>query len=359
MKQGRTPTDLAQEILRQKEAKTDFAGNTSQLTMVPLEGDLRLAINGHDDYPINTLAHRQIGERLGIPAKYYDVMLAKAPELLAANVNHWFQATPSNRMVRTLDGKVRAFLSDKYRPLDNYDLVEAVLPVISDAGASLESCEITEDRLYLKGVVRGIQETVPPPDNLVGQHNAQPVPVSPGIVISNSEVGTGALSIQPAVHFLACTNMAVWAQHALRKYHSGKALVEAETDIWNFLSNDTRELTEAALWAQVRDLAKGALKGDIFQTILNDLHEARSQPIENIVGTIERIADSKSLHEEEQQGILKYLVQGGDLTKFGMSNAITRYSQDSESYERASFLEQLGGEIIVLPQNDWARYSRN
>ena len=33
-------------------------------------------------------------------------------------------------MVRTLDGHARAFLSDRYRRLDNYDLCEHVLPIL-------------------------------------------------------------------------------------------------------------------------------------------------------------------------------------------------------------------------------------
>lgn len=60
-------------------------------------------------------AHGQIAQRLDIPAKYYNRMRSEAPALLAANVNNWFQEQPERRMIRTLDGKARAFLSDRYR----------------------------------------------------------------------------------------------------------------------------------------------------------------------------------------------------------------------------------------------------
>ena len=33
-------------------------------------------------------------------------------------------------MVRTLDGKARAFLSDRYHRIDNEQIAEAVLPVL-------------------------------------------------------------------------------------------------------------------------------------------------------------------------------------------------------------------------------------
>ena len=37
----------------------------------------------------------------------------------------WLQSDDDRRMIRTLDGNVRAVLSDHYRRLDNFDLAEA------------------------------------------------------------------------------------------------------------------------------------------------------------------------------------------------------------------------------------------
>ena len=253
-------------------------------------------------------------------------------------------------------GRARAFLSDRYRPLDHYDLAEVVLPALSDVGAEVQSCEITETKMYIKGVVSSRTVTVPPPPNGRGYGSGyrHEVAIAPGIVISNSEVGLGALAIQPAVHFLACTNMAVWAQHALRKYHVGRNLADGSEQVWRFLSNRTRELSDAALWAQVRDLAMAAFKGDVFEAIVNDLREARDEPIVEVVATVERLAERKGLISSEQSGVLSYLIEGGDLSKFGLSNAVTRFSQDVESYDRASQLEILGGEVIALPKSEWA-----
>ena len=353
MKQGKTITDLAAEIQRQVDAKVDYVADTRKLRIVVNGRGPRLEVEGNGDYGVTDHAHRQIGERIGIPAKYYDRMLAEAPHLLESNVNHWFENAPERRMVRTLDGDTRAFLSEKYRPLDNFDLAEAVLPALFNSGAAVHSCEITPSRMYIKAVVDAIQQEVPPPENRRGYGYGNEVVVSPGIVISNSEVGQGALAIQPAVHFLACTNMAVWAQHALRKYHVGKPLADGSEDVWRFLSDRTKELTDAALWAQVRDLATGALEGSVFDAIVEDLRKARSEPIGSVVAAVEKLGERKGLPEVERGGVLHHLIQGGDLTKFGLSNAITRFSQDVGSYDRASALEQLGGEVITLPQGEW------
>ena len=49
----------------------------------------------------------------------------------------------------------------------------------------------------------------------------------------------------------------------------------------------------------------------------------------------------------------KYLIEGGDLSLYGLSNAVTRYSQDVESYDRATALEGLGWQIATMGKNKW------
>src|SRR5262245_13493457 len=113
MKAGVSIAELAQEIERQQAAKRDYVA-PAQVMRLDWNDDDELALRLGDDLEvpdIKDLAHRQIGEFTGIPAKYYDRMKAEKPELLAANVNHWLAASDKRRMVRTLDNNVRAFLS--------------------------------------------------------------------------------------------------------------------------------------------------------------------------------------------------------------------------------------------------------
>ncbi len=112
MKTGKTLTQLAQELERQSTTKKDFLANTSALEMTPV-GELALESDTTHEFPITDHAHTQIAARLDIPAKYYNRMRNEALPLLAANVNEWFHSKPERRMVRTLDGRMRAFLSDR------------------------------------------------------------------------------------------------------------------------------------------------------------------------------------------------------------------------------------------------------
>ncbi len=354
MREGITLADLAAEIKRQAESKEDFILDTRHLALVgPGDGPF-LSVAGHGMLPVQLNAHRQIGDRLKIPAAYYDRLLAEAPDLLVQNVNHWFQQTPETRMVRTLDREVRAYLSDRYRPLEHYELAEAVLPALADAGAAVHSCQVTPTRLYIKGVIDSVEETVPPPKGATGR-GYHAVTVSPGIVISNSEVGRGALSIQPAVHNLQCTNMAVWAEHALRRLHLGPSLADDSEQVMRYLSDETRRLSDAALWSQVRDITHRTLQGEVFTQIVGDLRAARAAPLPAAKApeAVKKLAQRHGLGDGERTGVLGYLIEGGDLTRFGLSNAVTRYSQDVGDYDRASWLEELGGAVIALPPSDW------
>lgn len=198
MKSGLTIVEMAQQIERQSKLKQDYLLDTRRLQVEPFGSQLYLhTFDDHDDplvepLEINQIAHRQIGTHLKIPAAYYDRMLSDYPELLAENVNSWFQREPTQRMVRTLDGTVRAFLSNRYRRIDNLDIAEIVLPVIQQMeDAYFESCQITDSRMYIKVVNKRLEAEVVPGDI-----------VQSGVIISNSEVGLGSVNIQPLVYRL-------------------------------------------------------------------------------------------------------------------------------------------------------------
>src|SRR6187549_3813048 len=141
-------------------------------------------------------------------------MRVEQPRLLDHNVNTWLQADGDRRMVRTLDGAIRAILSDRYRRLDNYDLAENVLPILQRLpDARFESVELTETKMYLKVVTPCVEYEIAPGDV-----------VQAGIVITNSEVGQGTLSVQPLVYRLVCRNGLIASDRALHKTHIGRIL---------------------------------------------------------------------------------------------------------------------------------------
>ena len=218
MKSGRSLVNLAQELERQIGSKLDLVVPSSLLQCnTDQGGTLKMSIEGRGGdgaFGVTNLARRQLAEKLKIPFMYFERMRTEQPGLLDRNVNTWLQTDGERRMIRTLDGQVRAVLSDRYRRLDHFDLAENVLPILQRLPeARFESVELTETKMYLKVVTPRVEYEIAPGDV-----------VQAGIVISNSEVGCGTLAVQPMVYRLICRNGMIASDHALRKTHVGRIL---------------------------------------------------------------------------------------------------------------------------------------
>jgi len=368
---------LASELVRRQDAKFDFVADTRRVgfwTDEPVKGMGRasfLKADGIDDgkmtpdgFPISQYAHGQIAQRLGIPKKYYDRMRADAPRLLDQNVMHWFTEQPETRLVRTLDGKVRAFLSDRYRRLDDFDLMElSVLPVLRETpGLTVHLAALTDTRMHIRAYLPGM--TAPDPGSIrpyggqeVGTYYGGQAEVGDflcaGVSIRNSEVGAGALVAEPWIMRLACKNGLTIPAFAMRKYHIGKQIREEE-DALDVFSAEALAADDTAFFLKVRDVIRAALSEVKFQEIVSRLQEAaQTEPMRKPLKGVEVLTQRFSLTEDEQESVVGHLIQGGDLTQWGAVNAITAAAQDAEGYERQAELEAIGGVLAVLPAHEW------
>ena len=138
MKTAKSIVELATEIQRQNEAKRDFIVPT-QVAQVDINGHQRINFNGND-FDLSDHALGQIAERVKIPKRYLNYLRAEYPSLLAHNINELFRKFPELRMIRTLDGVARAFLSDRYRPLDHFGLSNATFPALQAAQEPCSYC---------------------------------------------------------------------------------------------------------------------------------------------------------------------------------------------------------------------------
>ena len=363
MKTGKSLSELAAEIERQHNAKRDLLlpSRAMSITAAGSEGAQTIMMEAAGAagglFKINGLAHDQIGQHYGVPGKYYDRMLAEAPGLLAANLNTWIARSDERRQLRTLDGNLRAFLSDKYRPLDNFDLATAVLPILAELQVEVMSCEITERRMYIKAVDRRILKGVPTGAKLGDGSHTFFDTVSPAIIIQNSEVGSGALSVEAGIFTKVCTNLAAIAKAGMKRYHVGaRHELTAGESLTHLLSDETRKATDKAIWMQASDIVRGAFNEAKFSEHVDKLKEAAGVKItRDPVETVEVISKARGFNETERGGILRHLIEGGDLSKYGLHAAITRTAQDVESYDRATELEFAGWDVIELGANDWKR----
>lgn len=356
MKLGRSLTDLAKEIERQRDSKVDLLAPTKRLRMVINNGEPQMAIGDDRVHGIRKLGHEQLGTALSIPRQYYDRMAAERPTLLATNVNDWMHSSDDKKLVRILDNNMRAFLSDRFRTLDNFDFMEAALPSLLGSGAEIVSCEVTERRLYIKAVDKKAQREVQLKTGHKigdGSHAFYKDIVCPAIVLSNSEVGAGSLSVQASVYTEGCTNMCVQKESSVRKYHVG-ARQEMGDEAYRMLSDKTRKLTDAATWAQIGDIVSGAFNATKFDAYVTKLTAATEVKMEGDPAKIIEVTGKRyGMTEAERTSVMRHLIEGGDLSKYGLHSAVTRAAQDLEDYDRATDFEKVGGEIIELGAGEW------
>ncbi|MGZ7242360.1 hypothetical protein ACXWPN_09625, partial [Streptococcus pyogenes] len=64
------------------------------------------------------------------------------------------------------------------------------------------------------------------------------------------------------------------------------------------------------------------------------------------VKTVEVLRQRYTLTEAEGDGVLRHLITGGDLSGYGLVNAVTHYSQEVGDYDRATEFEALGGKLV-------------
>lgn len=347
MKSGRTLVELATELQRQLTTKKDLIVPSPLMRhATDADGNSRIVVEeggGPSGYGITDLARRQLADKLKIPFVYFERMRADQPELLDSNVNTWLHSESDKRMLRTLDGRVRAVLSDRYRRLDNYELAEHVLPILQRLpGARFESVELTETRLYLKVVTPNVKFEVAPGDI-----------VQAGVVVSNSEVGQGTLSVQPLVYRLVCRNGLIAADRALRKTHVGKA-IGSGADAVVLFKEDTLQADDHAFFLKVRDVVEAAVSEATFLQVAQKMQRTMEVRLRaDTARVVEVLADRYTLNEPERSGVLQHLIEGGDLSGYGLVNAVTHFSQDVQDYDRATEFEALGGKLIELSAKDW------
>ena len=357
-----TINELATQVKENRSRIRDFDMDTRAITMDPTSGRFNLLAKNAEIITVdgNPLFHDQIAERLGIPSKYYDRMRAEAPGLLADNVNTWLHDKPERRLVRTygpraaspamgVDKSVpsvgRAFLSDRYRPLDNFAMMEAILPPLFDSGLTVASSQITDQRLYLQLVTEKIQAEIRP-----NEHVRVNDPVQLGLIVSNSETGCGALTISLMVYRLVCRNGLIVAEEdsGFRKAHL-VGRIFAESDI--YLTQATRQKKDDALWSEARDVITAGVTQANLDRLVKKIEGVAQVKLEDPVKTVELVSDRYGFNDDERDSIMKHLIAGGDPTKWGLVNAITRTAEDVPSYDRAVELEAIGGKYMMTGNN--------
>lgn len=347
--------NLVEELKRRKESARDYIVGMDQLVIQAQAKEL--LVTNVEREPV--LSHRAIGqlaERMAPPMPTAYARKLVDSQLFAEVAGVTLPASKKNVMLRCLDGGVRAVLSDKYRAIDNYDLAFFALDAVQQAKGEVLKCSLSDDRLHLAFTSREcwekIYDTAQRADTgsheflrLLGQRAGGRdedggIRLHPYCVVSNSEVGTGALSVSLGFLNSVCVNGALVDQQ-VSQIHVGSKLEEG------IYTAETRETHDKALMLKCRDAIHAALHPNTLVKMVKQLEGSQAKTIGQPVDAVNHlIVTQSSLREEDRDELLTYFMRDYDHTAYGLSQAVARLAQDVDD-DRHFEIEALAGSLAT------------
>lgn len=333
--------ELANELERQKANSQDLIVDTSTVEAVPVENTVVLNVPEVGEYPLTVHAHAQLAEKLKIPKRYYDRMIEEGrPDLLAENVNAWM-GEKDRRLLRILDGDIRAILSDRYRVMDNHDLMFTALEEFKQKETiEVHRADLTDTHMYIKAYDRTLVAEIREEDA-----------VNAGLIIRNSEIGVGAFKVEPFILRQICTNGLI-GEVALEKMHLGRMTKEIGFIDW---SDETRMLEDQSLFSQVKDVIHAAFNEKIFYEWVDVAKNGTEVIVEEPIEAVNNVATFINIGEEQKNELLMHFLGDNDTTQYGLVNAITRTARDMTDVNEQVRLEGVAGSLLAMNEGQFEK----
>lgn len=279
-------------------------------------------------------------DKLGIPTKYFDKLDSDEHRgLLDENVTYWLHQNNANYLLRTFidkdesRGVARALLSDRFRTIDNYDILLATLQAINevkkDTGYDIQlddgGCDVSDKRLYMRFICpqveidasRLLKNYRPGGERPSGVGNG----IISGFVVSNSELGYGQFSIAARAKILICNNGAVSTKEKFNQRHLGAKMEEFQ--VW---SEESKQKNLELVIAQIKDAVREYVSPECLGRVVANLEEKAGYEVKHPADCIKQVTQSIGISEEKADDILSLFIKSGDTSALGVANALTLYA---------------------------------
>ena len=298
--------------------------------------------------------NRQLAGRFEIPFQYYKRLMEDGNvPLLDQNVNHWFSSIKRNYLIRCFasedntTGVVRAILGDRYRILDNLDVLMAALDAVRQSGVNIqiESADITDTKMYVRFIAPDVVQDSP---NLLKNYRVPSKDkgtdygIHAGFILTNSETGHGSSFVAPRLVVAACRNGMIMKQDATNKVHLGGRMDEGRID-W---SEETKTKNVELIIAQVKDAVKQYTSAEYLGATIDKLEGNGTSELNHPIDAIANISRDLNFSEEKQKDLLAYFMQSSDLTGFGVAQAVTYFAHKKADADEQFELEAVAMDIV-------------
>lgn len=301
-------TQVEERIIEDDRNKWDRKAAAKELRIAD-DGAVELR-NGAapERFALSELATGQMCQRLGIPVLYY----RRLPhELQATIANYDFGRLNDNAyLMRGKDQWIRAFLSTEYIAYNNAHIAETVKALLERAGVSVRSFILEETHVFLKIIS----------DDIVDRDSG----LKAGIMIGNSEVGMGSISVEPFVFRRACTNdLVVTQEKSFRHAHIHLSVSELRRRMGDAISDSFR----------------------IASTLLDAFLKTREEQVADPVETIRQLAEARKMSQKFADEVASSYAAEAEPTRFGVINAFTRAAQKLGPLQRIE-VERFAGTLL-------------
>ena len=205
---GVTIAELIERNAAFDQWKRDVEVNANDFVLQP-EGYFTMA--GEGRYTIEDHALAQMCARIGnahmgfaIPTNYAKFQINNEPALFSPILAKSASAYGKEVLLRSYNGSVRAFMSDKYTHIDNRDVLPMLEKFINDkAGGQYELVRpyVGRDEMNVRIMFRDVS----PEGGKDGNYGI-------GVVVRTGEIGNVSPAVLPFIQRHACENSTVWQE---------------------------------------------------------------------------------------------------------------------------------------------------
>src|SRR5215467_10200579 len=261
-------------------------------------------------YSLSEVATSQMCQKLEIPVKYY----RRLPNEMKATVaNFDIGRLNGSYFLRGKGEWIRAFLSAEYVAFNNSEIAQTAESLLRNGALDVKSFVLEETHMFLKIISEDIV------DSGAG--------LKTGILIGNSEVGMGSVSVEPFVFRKPCTNDLIVSQEKSFR-HAHIHLTANEL---------TRRMAEA--------VSEGLrLAGSVLDAFLKTREVKVVDPLE----VIRKIAEERKFSQKlTDEVVSSYLVEP-ESNWYGVINSFTSAAQKLGPLQRIE-LERFAGTLLEAP----------
>ena len=318
----------------------DFVVPTGQLKFSN-EGKINVSFQGRN-FDISEFSVGQMADKYMIPRSYLKDLAAGGAwqkNLASEILNKTSEFGNRDRvLIREVNGKVRAFLSDSYKRFDSMQLYVSFLKAISEQGALLLDAFSDESKDYFEVIHPQI---VPVRTELNGT-----VFMSFGARLRHSDYGDGALEMRTFNMQAVCLNGMV-TESKLREVHLGKKLPD---DI--ALSAETVRLDSMAKASLISDTVKNVFSPENLKNDIARIQRAGSIRID-FEKEIKKLPKMGMLENEIKNLTGKLMLNNendgikGEASLWKLAQAIGAVAKDVKP-DRTRELNELAGQVMLL-----------